>query len=112
MAFLDMADIDLNSFVTKDDDLGDGSEGSDLGSLSDGDIERTDEIPDAQQAFCQQMHNFNHTGLSTLWFHGTVSCFMYEVFHQGGGGLRYLIFRASQRGGPRSGGGILNRYPK
>ena len=39
-AFLDMADIELNSFVVNDDDLGDGAEGSDLGSLSDGDNKR------------------------------------------------------------------------
>ena len=35
-----MADIALNSFVVNGDDVGDGSEGSDLGSLSNGGIER------------------------------------------------------------------------
>ena len=45
-----MANIELNAFFVNADDLSDSSEGSDLGTLSDGDIERTDNDPDAQQA--------------------------------------------------------------
>ena len=43
----------------------------------------------------RQRHNFNHTSLSTMWLPEAVPCFVYEVFHQREGNVRYFIFQAS-----------------